>query len=217
VQRLLASRARVDSHRLRTGRLRDHEWTNLNIAAGPLAESPIYMDDSATMTVWDLRTKARLLKSQFDIGLVVVDYLQLMDAGGRMENRQQEISLISRSLKGLAKELNIPVIACSQLSRQVETRGGEKRPILADLRESGAIEQDADVVMFVYRPSAYKLSEEEREQLKGTDEEKLAEIIVAKQRNGPTGTIRLTFIDEYIRFENRDAVRTDSAYPHVPF
>ena len=175
------------------------------------------MDDSATMTVWDLRTKARLLKSQFDIGLVVVDYLQLMDAGGRIENRQQEISLISRSLKGLAKELNIPVIACSQLSRQVETRGGEKRPILADLRESGAIEQDADVVMFVYRPSAYKLSEEEREQLKGTDEEKLAEIIVAKQRNGPTGTIKLTFIDEYIRFENRDAVRTDSAYPNVPF
>ena len=102
-------------------------------------------------------------------------------------------------------------------SRQVETRGGEKRPILADLRESGAIEQDADVVMFVYRPSAYKLSEEEREQLKGTDEEKLAEIIVAKQRNGPTGTIRLIFIDEYIRFENRDAVRTDSAYPNVPF
>ena len=217
VQRLLASRARVDSHRLRTGRLRDHEWTNLNIAAGPLAESPIYLDDSATMTVWDLRTKARLLKSQFDIGLVVVDYLQLMNAGERIENRQQEISLISRSLKALSKELNVPVIACSQLSRQVETRGGEKRPILADLRESGAIEQDADVVMFVYRPSAYKLSEEERAEMKGTDEEKLAEIIVAKQRNGPTGTIKLTFIDEYIRFENRDSVRTDSAYPNVPF
>lgn len=215
VQRLLSSRARVGSHRLRTGRLRDHEWTNLNIAAGPLAESPIYIDDSATMTIWDLRTKARLLRSQYDIGLVVVDYLQLMNSGERSENRQQEISLISRSLKGLAKELDIPVIACSQLSRLVETRGGEKRPILADLRESGAIEQDADVVMFVYRSAAYKLSTEEREALKGTEEENLAEIIIAKQRNGPTGTIKLTFLDEFIRFENREMIRTDTAFPNI--
>ncbi len=205
VQRLLSSRARVGSHRLRTGRLRDPEWTNLNLAAGPLAEAPIYLDDTATMSIWDLRTKARLLKSQFDVQLIIVDYLQLMHAGDRIENRQQEISLISRSLKGLAKELGIPVIACSQLSRMVETRGGEKRPILADLRESGAIEQDADVVMFVYRPAAYKLSAEEREEMRGTEEENLAEIIVAKQRNGPTGTIKLTFVSEFIRFENRES------------
>ncbi len=207
VQRLLASRARVNSHRLRTGRLHESEWRNLNLAAGPLAESPVFVDDTATMNIWDLRTKARLLKSQFDLGLIVVDYLQLMNAGERVENRQQEISLISRSLKGLAKELKIPVIACSQLSRMVETRGGEKRPILADLRESGAIEQDADVVMFVYRPSAYKLSEEERAEIKGTEEENLAEIIIAKQRNGPTGTIKLTFLSEFIRFENREGYR----------
>jgi replicative DNA helicase len=217
VQRLLSSRARVGSHRLRTGRLRDHEWTNLNLAAGPLAESPIYLDDSATMTVWDLRTKARLLKSQYDVAMIVVDYLQLMTTGDRAENRQQEISLISRSLKGLAKELDIPVIACSQLSRMVETRGGEhKRPILADLRESGAIEQDADVVMFVYRPAAYKLSEEDKEALKGTEEENLAEIIIAKQRNGPTGTIKLTFIDDYIRFENREGFRAGTS-TETPF
>ena len=160
------------------------------------------------MTIWDLRTKARLLKSQHNLELIVVDYLQLMNSGERAENRQQEISTISRSLKGLAKELDIPVIACSQLSRMVETRGGEKRPILADLRESGAIEQDADVVMFVYRPSHYKHTEEEREQIKGTDEENLAEIIIAKQRNGPTGVVKLTFLGEYIRFENREYARS---------
>ena len=207
VHRLLSSRARVGSHRLRSGRLHDYEWRNLMESAGPIAESPIFIDDTATMTVWDLRTKARLLKSQYDLQLIVVDYLQLMTAGERAENRQQEISTISRSLKGLAKELDIPVIACSQLSRMVETRGGEKRPILADLRESGAIEQDADVVMFVYRPSNYKQTEEEREQIKGTDEENLAEIIIAKQRNGPTGIVKLTFLSEFTRFENREYAR----------
>ncbi|MFH2056099.1 MAG: replicative DNA helicase [bacterium] len=218
VQRLLCSRAKVSSHRLRTGRLRDPEWTNLNYAVGPLSESPIYMDDSATLSIWDLRTKARLLKSQYNIQLLVVDYLQLMTAGGRVENRQQEISLISRSLKGLAKELGIPIIACSQLSRQVETRGENKRPQLADLRESGAIEQDADVVMFVYRPAAYKLSAEEREELRGTEEENLAEIIVAKQRNGPTGIAKLTFMDDCIRFENREHRRPEAGPPgEVPF
>lgn len=216
VQRLLCSRAKVSSHRLRTGRLRDAEWTNLNYAVGPLSESPIFLDDSASLSIWDLRTRARMLKSQYDIQLVMVDYLQLMTAHDRTENRQQEISLISRSLKGLAKELAIPVIACSQLSRLVETRGGEKRPILADLRESGAIEQDADIVMFVYRPAAYKLSTEEREAIRGTEEENLAEIIVAKQRNGPTGTIKLTFLDDCIRFENREAFR-EGPPGDVPF
>jgi replicative DNA helicase len=216
VQRLLCSRAKVSSHRLRTGRLRDPEWTNLNYAVGPLSESPVFLDDSASLSIWDLRTKARMLKSQYDIQLVMVDYLQLMTAGERSENRQQEISLISRSLKGLAKELTIPVIACSQLSRLVETRGGEKRPILADLRESGAIEQDADVVMFVYRPAAYKLSAEERAEMRGTEEENLAEIIVAKQRNGPTGTVKLTFLEDCIRFENREAFR-EGPPSEVPF
>lgn len=204
VQRLLCSRAKVSSHRLRSGKLRETEWVNLNYAVGPLSEAPIYMDDSASLSIWDLRTKARLLKSQYDIKLLVVDYLQLMTGGTKVENRQQEISLISRSLKGLAKELSIPIIACSQLSRQVETRGENKRPQLSDLRESGAIEQDADVVVFVYRPAAYKLSTEEREELRGTEEENLAEIIVAKQRNGPTGIVRLTFLSDCIRFENRE-------------
>lgn len=218
VQRLLCSRAKVSSHRLRTGRLRDPEWTNLNYAVGPLSEAPIYMDDSATLSIWDLRTKARLLRSQYNIQLLVVDYLQLMTAGSRVENRQQEISLISRSLKGLAKELSIPIIACSQLSRQVETRGENKRPQLADLRESGAIEQDADVVMFVYRPAAYKLSAEEREEIRGTEEENLAEIIVAKQRNGPTGIVKLTFMDDCIRFENRERRHAEPTMPgDVPF
>ena len=219
VQRLLCSRAKVSSHRLRTGRLRDPEWTNLNYAVGPLSESPIYMDDSATLSIWDLRTKARLLKSQYDIQLLVVDYLQLMSGGGRIENRQQEISLISRSLKALSKELSMPVIACSQLSRQVETRGENKRPQLADLRESGAIEQDADLVMFVYRPAAYKLSAEEREQIRGNEEENLAEIVIAKQRNGPTGIVKLTFLDECIRFENRERRPAEAMPPpgEAPF
>jgi replicative DNA helicase len=217
VQRLLCSRAKVSSHRLRTGRLLDAEWTNLNYAVGPLSEAPIFMDDSASLSIWDLRTKARLLKSQFDIHVLVVDYLQLMSAGTSTENRQQEISLISRSLKGLAKELEIPVIACSQLSRLVETRGGDKRPILADLRESGAIEQDADVVMFVYRPAAYKLTAEAREQIRGTEEENLAEIIIAKQRNGPTGIVKLTFMEDCIRFENRERRHEAPAPGDVPF
>jgi len=204
VQRMLCSKALASSHRLRTGRLRDNEYVNLSVAAGELAEAPIFVDDSATLTIWDLRTKARILKKQHDISLIVIDYLQLMSGSDRSENRQQEISFISRSLKSLAKELEIPVIACSQLSRMVEMRGGEKRPQLADLRESGAIEQDADVVMFVYRPAAYKFTAEERAEIRGTEEENLAEINIAKQRNGPTGMIKLAFLDEFIRFENRD-------------
>lgn len=219
VQRLLCSRAKVSGHRMRTGNLRDAEWTNLNYAVGPLSDSPIFMDDSSTLSIWELRSKARHLHYREKVKLIVVDYLQLMSAGVRSENRQQEISLISRSLKALAKELEIPIIACSQLSRQVETRGENKRPQLADLRESGAIEQDADVVMFVYRPAAYKFSAEEREEMRGTEEENLAEIIVAKQRNGPTGIAKLTFMEECIRFENREHRHAEVGPPpgDVPF
>jgi replicative DNA helicase len=190
VQRMLCSEARVDAQRLRTGFLSDADWPKLTAAAGRLHEAPIYVDDSAVLSVWELKSKARRLKNDIDLGLLLVDYLQLV-SGPTSENRQQEISAISRSLKALAKELEIPVMAMSQLSRAVEARGGERRPVLSDLRESGAIEQDADVVIMIYRPELYNLEP------KG-----VAEIIVAKQRNGPTGTDKLAFKKEYKRFEN---------------
>jgi replicative DNA helicase len=198
-ERMLCGRARVNSNAIRTGRLPDHQWQGLGIAAGTLAEANIYVDDSATLTVLEMRAKARRLRAQYKIDMVIVDYLQMMHSGGRVESRQQEISHISRSLKALAKELNIPVVALSQLSRQVEVRGGEKKPQLADLRESGAIEQDADVVMFVYRPSHAMGTDRDKD---GNDISNMAEIIVSKQRNGPTGTIRLAFVREFARFEN---------------
>ncbi len=193
VQRMLCSEARVDAHKLRTGYLADKHWSSLTTAAGLLSESSIYIDDTPAMTVLEMRSKARRLKAESDIGLVIVDYLQLMHGLGRQENRQQEISEISRSLKALAKELDVPVMALSQLSRAVESRGGDRRPILSDLRESGAIEQDADVVAFIYRQEVYERSPENMG---------LAEIIVGKQRNGPTGTVKLAFLSECTRFEN---------------
>jgi replicative DNA helicase len=198
-ERMLCGRARVNSNAIRTGRLPDHLWQGLGIAAGTLAEAKIFVDDSATLSVLEMRAKARRLRAQHQIDMVVVDYLQMMHSGGRVESRQQEISHISRSLKALAKELNVPVVALSQLSRQVEVRGGEKKPQLADLRESGAIEQDADVVMFVYRPAHALGVDRDKE---GNDISNLAEIIVAKQRNGPTGSIKLAFVREFARFEN---------------
>jgi len=158
----------------------------------------VFIDDSAAIGILELRAKARRLKAQHNLALIVVDYLQMMHGPRSMENRQQEIALISRSLKSLAKELSIPVLALSQLSRQVEQRGGERRPQLSDLRESGAIEQDADVVMFVYRPERYDIKEDSS----GQSMANVAEIIVGKQRNGPTGTVRLTFLKDYARFEN---------------
>lgn len=194
VQRLLCSLARVDAHRLRTGYLRDTEWPQLTTAAGFLNEAPIYIDDTPSMNVLEMRAKARRLKAEANVGLIVVDYLQLMVASQRTENRQQEISSISRSLKALAKELDLPVLALSQLSRAVESRGGDHRPLLSDLRESGALEQDADVVLFVYRPEFYFPENEEHEGI--------AEIIIGKQRNGPLGTVKLAFIKNYTRFEN---------------
>ncbi len=199
--RLICGRARISSHKLRTGRLSETDYERLGRFGTPLAEAKIYIDDSPSMTVLEMRAKARRLASQVDLGLVVIDYLQMMSGTRRAENRQQEISLISRGLKGLAKELNVPVIACSQLSRMVEQRGGDRRPQLSDLRESGAIEQDADVVMFVYR-AEYYLSNLDPDDPKLLANKGRAEIILAKQRNGPTGTVTLTFVKDFARFEN---------------
>ncbi len=192
VLRMLCADARVDAHRLRTGKLSEKDWTRLAKAYADLSQAKIFIDDSATITPLEMRAKCRRLKAEHGLGLVIVDYLQLMQGGGRVENRQQEISSISRSLKGLAKELGTPVIALSQLSRAPEARQ-DRRPQLSDLRESGAIEQDADIVMFIYREEEHKPTEENRG---------LAEIIIGKQRNGPTGSVRLAFLKEFTRFEN---------------
>lgn len=192
VHRMLCAHARVDAHKVRRGFLAPEDWPRLTNAAGKLADAPIFIDDTAGISVLELRAKARRLKAHHDIKLIIVDYLQLMKSVGRAENRQQEISEISRSLKDLARELNIPLIAISQLSRAAEMRA-DHRPQLSDLRESGAIEQDADVVVLLFREEYYHPTEEN----KG-----IAEVIIAKQRNGPVGTIKLAFIKEYTRFEN---------------
>jgi len=192
VQRMLCSEARLDSHNLRKGRLVETDWAPLSMAAGRLSSSSIFIDDTAGISCLEIRAKARRLKAQCNLGLVIVDYLQLMQTAGRIENRQQEISEISRSLKSLARELNVPVVAVSQLSRAVEQRI-ERRPRLSDLRESGAIEQDADLVIFIYREEYYRPK---------TEKKGIAEIIISKQRNGPTGKVELTFIKEYAKFEN---------------
>lgn len=199
VQRLLCSEGLVDAQRLRRGALRDDDYPKLARAAGLLGTAPIWIDDSAALTPLQMRSKARRLKAEHDIGMVVVDYLQLMQGPAQSENRQQEISYISRSLKALAKELDVPVVALSQLSRAPEQRGGEhRRPQLSDLRESGAIEQDADLVCFIYRPEMY-----EKEDKDGNSLEGMAELIIGKQRNGPTGIVDLYFKKEYTRFDNR--------------
>lgn len=194
VQRMLCSHAQVDAQKVRTGYLSHQDWPKLTAAAGKLSEAPIFIDDSPTLTALALRAKARRLRSQHQIELVVVDYLQLMQGLASSENRQQEISEISRSLKALARELRVPVIAVSQLSRAVESRTGN-RPQLSDLRESGAIEQDADVVVFLFREEYYHPAEENRNK---------AEAIIAKQRNGPTGSIDLVFLKEWTRFDNAE-------------
>ena len=190
-QRLLTSEARVDNALVRRGSP-NIKWKNINIASGKLAQAPLYIDDTPALSILDLKARARRLKREKNIELLIVDYLQLMQ-GPKAENRQNEISQITQSLKALAKELDIPVIALSQLSRAVEQRT-KKEPLLSDLRESGAIEQDADVVIFLYRPAVY---EKENQDLKG-----IAYLIVAKQRNGPTGRVTATFIDTYARFDN---------------
>jgi replicative DNA helicase len=193
-QRLLCGEARVNMHLLRSGKLPKRDYPKLSLAAGPLSEAPLYIDDTPAISVLELRAKARRLKAQNNLGLVIVDYLQLMGSSGPIESRQQEISQISRSLKGVAKELDVPLIVLSQLSRAVEQRTGNHRPQLSDLRESGAIEQDADVVMFVYRDEVYNKDDEN---VKGK-----AEIIIGKQRNGPIGTANVAFIKDYARFDN---------------
>ncbi len=210
--RVLCSEARVKAHSVRTGFVGKSEWGKLTRAAGTLHDAPIYIDDSPDLSVLEMRAKARRLKAEVNLGLIVVDYLQLVRGHQRAENRQQEISHISRSLKALAKELNIPVMALSQLSRAVEQREKkDKRPILSDLRESGAIEQDADLVIFIYRPYVYKQVGEGLAEPLGDeagDDRRKAEILIGKQRNGPTGKVELIFFDEYTRFEDKARVES---------
>jgi replicative DNA helicase len=196
--RLISSIGRVNATRLRTGQLEDEDWSRVNMAIKMLSDVKIFIDDTPALSPDVLRSKARRLKREHDLGLIVIDYLQLMTVPGTGENRATEISEISRSLKGLAKELNVPVIALSQLNRGLETRT-DKRPVMADLRESGAIEQDADIIVFIYRDEYYH---------KDSQDKGLAEIIIGKQRNGPTGTVKLKFFGEYTRFDNlaRDSV-----------
>jgi replicative DNA helicase len=198
--RMLCSEAKVDAHRLRGGFLSESDWPKLTRAAGSLSEAPLFIDDTPGLSALEMRAKTRRLKIEHNLGLVIVDYLQLMRGRASADSREQEISDISRSLKALAKELAIPVIALSQLNRRVEERG-DKRPQLSDLRESGAIEQDADVILFLYREEVYNKSEENRGK---------AELIIGKQRNGPTDKVDLAFLDKYTRFENLSGLKEDS-------
>lgn len=190
VQRMLAAEAMVEQQRLRTGYLTEDDWARLVNAAGILGEAPIYIDDTPAISALEVRAKARRLQSETGLGLVVVDYLQLMQAHRRVDSRQQEIALISRAMKALARELNVPVMVLSQLNRGVEQRQ-DKRPVMADLLESGAIEADADVIIFLYRPQYYDPD---------TDKKGIAEVIVAKHRNGPVGTVEMAFLPEYTKF-----------------
>lgn len=205
--RLLCAEAKVDAHKVRTGRLPEKDWPRLSYAAGKLAEAPIFIDDTPALSVLEIRAKARRLAAEHNIGMIIVDYLQLIKGPASSESRTIEISMISQALKALAKELNVPVVALSQLSRAVESRGGDRRPILSDLRESGAIEQDADVVLFIYRPEVYAPAEVEG----------VAEVIIGKQRNGPTGTVKLKFLKEYVSFVNLDTFHSGDQPPLAPF
>ncbi|MDC1489809.1 replicative DNA helicase [Flavobacteriaceae bacterium] len=205
ITRLISAETGLSSEKLRTGKLADHEWQQLNVKVTDLEKAPLFIDDTPSLSIFDLRAKSRRLSSQHGIKLIVVDYLQLMTAGTSTKsgNREQEISTISRNLKALAKELDIPVIALSQLSRAVETRGGTKRPMLSDLRESGAIEQDADIVSFIYRPEYYNIDEWDDDERSPSEGQ--AELIVAKHRNGGLDNIRLKFIGHLGKFEDLDS------------
>ena len=202
--RMLCSISRVDSQDLRTGYIKDTDWPKLARASGILSDAPIFIDDSPAISVLEMRAKSRRMKTEHNIGLVVVDYLQLMRGRSNTERREQEISEISRSLKAMAKELDLPVIALSQLNRSLESRPN-KRPQLSDLRESGAIEQDADVICFLYRDEIYNKSED-------NPKRGIAEVIIGKQRNGPTGTVELTFIDKFTTFENYSRLEIPTSY-----
>ncbi len=196
VQRMLCGMGKVDGSKLRGGFLKESDWPKLTRAAGKLSEAPLFIDDTPALSVLEVRAKARRLKKEHKLGLIVVDYLQLMRSSGHVESREREISEISRSLKALAKELYVPVIALSQLNRGVENRS-DRRPQLSDLRESGAIEQDADVIAFIYRDEVYN---------KNTADKGIAEILISKQRNGPIGSVRLAFLNEYTRFEDLSSI-----------
>lgn len=193
-QRILCAEALIDSHRLRTGDITEDEWIKLARAMGPLSEAPIFVDDTPSISMSEMRAKCRKLKIEHNLGLILIDYLQLMTGSGKYDSRQQEISDISRSLKGLAKELGIPIVACAQLSRAPEMRA-DHHPIMSDLRESGAIEQDADVIMFLYRDEYYHPD---------TEKKNIGEVIISKQRNGPTGTVELVWLGQFTKFANKE-------------
>jgi len=206
VNRMISAEAELENDKIRRGQLKEYEWEQLVHKTAKLTEAPIYIDDTPAISILELRAKCRRLKAKHDVQLIIVDYLQLMSGdasklGGSMGNREQEIASISRALKSIAKELEVPVIAISQLSRAVETRGGDKRPQLSDLRESGSIEQDADLVIFLYRPEYYKITEDED----GTPTQGLAEVIIAKHRNGSLDTIKLKFISRFTKFMDLDS------------
>jgi replicative DNA helicase len=205
VNRLISSETGIKGEKIRKGNLEDHEFTQLHTRIKKLSTAPIYVDDTPSLSVFELRAKARRLKSKHDIQLIIVDYLQLMTAGSDKGNREQEISTISRSIKTIAKELNIPIIALSQLSRAVETRGGDKKPMLSDLRESGAIEQDADIVSFIYRPEYYDLDQDEE----GNSLLGIGQVIIAKHRNGALDTVSLKFVKDFAKFENLETTYDD--------
>ncbi len=214
VNRLIAGETELSAEKLKKGNLQDHEWQQLNTQITKLAEAPIFIDDTPALSIFELRAKCRRLKAQHDVQLIIIDYLQLMTAGGEGKgNREQEISNISRSLKSIAKELDVPIIALSQLSRAVETRGGDKRPQLSDLRESGAIEQDADMVMFIYRPEYYGITEDKDN---GSSLTGVAELIIAKHRNGALKDVRLRFISQLAKFVDLETGNFDAMSPLPP-
>jgi replicative DNA helicase len=200
VNRMISAEAELESEKIKKGNLADHEWTQLVHKTSKLSSAPIFIDDTPALSILELRAKCRRLKAEHGIQIIVIDYLQLM-RGEQGGNREQEIASISRALKGIAKELSVPVLALSQLSRSVETRGGDKKPQLADLRESGSIEQDADIVMFLYRPEYYKITVDEE----GMPTQGTGEVIIAKHRNGSTGSVKLKFIGKYTKFADLDA------------
>src|SRR6188768_1048049 len=210
VNRIISAEAELEGEKIKRGQLADHEWTQLVHKTNKLATAPIFIDDTPALSVLELRAKCRRLKAEHNVQLVVVDYLQLM-RGEQAGNREQEIASISRALKGIAKELSVPVLALSQLSRGVETRGGDKKPQLSDLRESGSIEQDADIVMFLYRPEYYKITVDEE----GLPTQGMAEVIVAKHRNGSLDTVRLKFIGKYTKFADFDGPPSGGGFGSV--
>jgi replicative DNA helicase len=215
VNRLISAEAELEGDKIKKGNLEDYEWEQLVYKTSKLTEAPIFIDDTPALTILELRAKARRLVAQHNVELIIVDYLQLM-SGDKSKatgsgNREQEIASISRALKNIAKELNIPVIAISQLSRAVETRGGDKRPQLSDLRESGSIEQDADMVLFLYRPEYYRITEDEN----GQSTKGIGEINIAKHRNGSLGTMKLKFIGHLTKFINLDESLESSGSPNM--